>query len=83
MSDPAALPIWMSYASKALKGVDEMFQEAPEGITSVHVDPATGQADSDGKLIEYFYRENIPAAQIRDAPGAGSRSPEEVKNQLF
>ncbi len=79
----AALPIWINYASKALKGVDERFQEAPEGIASVHVDPATGQADSDGKLIEYFYRENIPAAQIRDAAGAGTRSPEEVKNQLF
>ena len=79
----AALPIWISYMSKALKGVEESFQVAPEGIASVNVNSETGQAASDGKIHEYFYRENIPAPQKQDAPESGSRSAEEVKSQLF
>jgi len=79
----AALPIWMNYVSKALKGVDEMFQQAPAGIASVSVNPDTGQAAGDGKLIEYFYLENVPAAPKRELPEGGTRSPEDVKSQLF
>ncbi len=79
----AALPIWMSFMGKALGAVDEMLQQVPEGVASVSVNPDTGLAASDGKMTEYFYRENVPAAQRRDAPGEGSRSSEEVKNQLF
>jgi len=63
--------------------VDEMFRQVPEGVVSVSVNSDTGQADSDGRITEYFYRENIPAVQKRDAPGDGTRSSEEVKNQLF
>jgi len=79
----AALPIWMNYMSKALKGVDEAFQHTPEGIASVHVNPETGRAASDGKITEYFYRENIPPVQKQDAPDGATRSPDEVKSQLF
>jgi penicillin-binding protein 1A len=79
----AALPIWMSYASRALKGVAEMFQQLPEGIASVNVNPDTGQAAADSKLTEYFYRENVPAAPKPDVPEGGTRSPEEIKTQLF
>jgi penicillin-binding protein 1A len=79
----AALPIWMAYMSKALKGVEESFQPVPEGVVSASVNPDTGQAAGDGKMIEYFYRENIPAAQKRDAGADGARSSEEVKSQLF
>ncbi len=79
----AALPIWMTYMSKALQGKEEEFQQAPEGVASVSVNPDTGQAASDGKITEFFYRENVPAAQKQDATEGGSRSAEEVKNQLF
>ncbi len=75
----AALPIWMNYMSKALKGVDEMFQQVPDGVVSVNVNPDTGQPASDGRQSEYFYRENVPPAQKRDAPEGGTRTPEEVK----
>ena len=67
----AALPIWMNYMSKVLKGVDEAFQPTPEGIASVNVNQETGRAAGDGKITEYFYRENIPAAQKQDAPDVG------------
>src|SRR5471030_1274308 len=68
----AALPMWMGYMGKALKGVEEKFQQVPEGIVSAKVDPDTGQVDSDGTISEYFYRENVPAAQKRDATGDGN-----------
>jgi penicillin-binding protein 1A len=79
----AALPIWMNYMSKALKGVDETFQPVPEGVVSAAINPDTGQAASDSKMSDYFYRENVPAAPKRDVPGDGTRSSEEVKSQLF
>jgi penicillin-binding protein 1A len=79
----AALPIWMNYMSKALKGVGETFQSAPEGVVSAGINPETGQTAGDGKMTDYFYRENVPAAQKREAPGDSTRSSEEVKSQLF
>ncbi len=79
----AALPIWMSFMAKALKGVDETSHPVPEGVVSASINPDTGQAATDGKMSDYFYRENLPAAPKRDAPAEGARSPEEVKNQLF
>ena len=79
----AALPIWMNYAAKALRSVEETFQEVPAGIVSVNVNPDTGQISGDGKTSEFFYQENIPAAQKRDGQDGSTRSAEEVKSQLF
>ena len=77
------LPDVRQFRQDCPRPVAEMFQEVPEGIARINVNADTGQADSDGKVIEYFYRENVPAAQKRDAPGDGTRSSEEVKSQLF
>ena len=75
----AALPIWMDYASKALKGVDEMFLLVPEGVVSVKVNPATGQVAGDGTLSEYFYREYVPPGQQSGLPNGETRAPVEVR----
>ena len=75
----AALPIWMNYMGKALKGVDEMFQPVPDGVVSVKVNPVTGLPAADGTLSEYFYRENVPPAQKSDAPEGGTLVPAAVK----
>ena len=75
----AALPMWINYMAKALKGVDEMFQQAPEGVVSVKVDPDTGQPAGDGRASEFFYRENVPPPQERAAPDDGARSAEEPR----
>ena len=76
----AALPIWMNYMGKALKGVGEMFQPVPDGVVSVKVNPDTGLPAPDGTLSEYFYRENVPPAQKSDAPeGNTPRTPAVVK----
>ena len=78
----AALPIWIAYMSKALKEVEEQFQQMPEGIAGVSINPDSGLRDAQGKMLEYFYRENIPREEKGESP-EGARSPEEVKSQLF
>jgi len=82
----AALPIWMAYAAKVLKGVPEMEIAPPSGIVAININPSTGLRERDGssKTTEFFYQESQPpygdeGAFARD----GSRPPEEVKNQIF
>jgi penicillin-binding protein 1A len=82
----AALPMWMTYMSRALKGVPESDLEPPPGIVAVNINPASGMREPDGrsKTVEYFYQESQPVlgeegAVARDA----SKPPEEVKNQIF
>ncbi|MBL0142206.1 MAG: penicillin-binding protein 1A [Betaproteobacteria bacterium] len=82
----AALPMWMTYMSRVLKGEPESDLEPPEGIVVVNIDPATGLREPDGrsKTVEFFYQETIPGSAgasgvTRDA----ARPPEEVKNQIF
>jgi penicillin-binding protein 1A len=74
----AALPIWINYMSKALQGMPETFMTLPEGVVRASVGEG-GLLSADGKS-EYFYRENVPS---EPGPGAGLRSPEEIKNQLY
>ena len=74
----AALPIWMSYMSKALKGTPEMFQRNPEGVVTARVNE-NGLQSPDGKP-EFFFRENLPPEAPADP---AVRTAEDVKNQLF
>jgi penicillin-binding protein 1A len=82
----AALPIWMGYAGKVLKGVAETELAPPAGVVAVNINPVTGLRERDGssKTTEYFYAESQPpfgddSAFARD----GSRPPDEVRNQIF
>jgi len=82
----AALPMWMTYMSRVLKGEPESELEPPAGIVAIPIDPATGMRDPDGRkqTVEFFYREALPGSgaeggETRDY----SRPPEEVKNQIF
>jgi len=82
----AALPIWIGYMAKALKGVPESKPTPPAGIVSARINPESGLRDSGptGKLTEYFFREFVPAEQpLISIDGAGAAAPEEVRNQLF
>jgi len=82
----AALPMWISYMAKALKGVPEAELEPPEGVVAVAIDPATGMREPDGRsrTLEFFYQETLPGT---GGEGGGTRDsarpPEEVKNQIF
>jgi len=82
----AALPIWMAYGSRVLKGVPETEFRAPAGVVAVNINPLTGLREPSGisRTLEYFYQESQPpigedSAFTRDA----TRPPEEVRNQIF
>lgn len=73
-----SLPIWMGYMSKVLKEFPDEPKAVPEGIVSVKVNE-TGQQSPNGRP-EFFLRESLPPeASAADA----SKSPEEVRNQLY
>ena len=82
----AALPMWMTYAGRVLKGVPEEEVETPSGVAVASINPVTGLREPDGrsKTIEYFYQESLPGS---GEEGAGARDaakpPEEVRNQIF
>jgi penicillin-binding protein 1A len=91
----AALPMWMSYMAKALKGVEEVPRTPPEGVVQARINPETGLRASPGGggggFVDYFYQEFLPPLEpeISDVPPQypyvpGSVKPaEEVKSQLF
>ena len=58
----AALPIWISYMSTALKGMPDNPIKVPDGVMMVRIDPLTGVLvnDYDEGIDEYFYQENPP-----------------------
>jgi penicillin-binding protein 1A len=82
----AALPIWIAYMQKALKGVPEKPVEPPEGVVSLRINAETGLRDDSGALSEWFYSEYLPRreeALVTPSPQPGGRTTQEVKNQLF
>jgi len=56
----AALPIWLGYMEKALKGVPESFMEAPAGLISVNVPGDPSGRNPAGKETELIYKESLP-----------------------
>ncbi len=81
----AALPMWMAYMAKALKGAPETELEPPAGIVAVSIDPVTGMREPDGrsKTVEYFYQESLPGSGGEGMARDSARPPDEVKNQIF
>ncbi|HEX2648448.1 MAG TPA: penicillin-binding protein 1A [Burkholderiales bacterium] len=65
-----ALPIWIDYMGKVLKGYAESPRSVPQGVVSVRL-----EADPAGEVkggSEYFYREFVPKNEPPPAPGAPS-----------
>jgi penicillin-binding protein 1A len=56
----AALPMWISYMSKVLKGVPMTSYAPPSGITVAKINPATGFREPEGGMTEYFLDEQLP-----------------------
>ncbi len=86
----AALPMWMAYIGKVMKGVEEQPRSVPEGVMQARINPETGLRDAEGKTVDYFYQEFLPAEHDGGmlpppSPGlpGGAKPPEEVKSQLF
>ncbi len=79
----AALPIWMAYMAKSLKGVPEVPLKTPDGILVARINAETGMRDNEGAVTEYFFAE-FPPHQREDALAPpGAQAPKEVRNQLF
>ncbi len=80
----AALPMWMDYMGKVLKGVPETPLTPPAGVVAVSIDPVTGLREPDGHshTVDFFYQESQPPMPD-SAFARGARPPEEVKNQIF
>jgi penicillin-binding protein 1A len=81
----AALPIWMAYMQRALKGVPEQPMEAPDGVVSLRINAESGLRDDGGGISEWFFSEYVPRRDdtASTAPGAPSGPPRDVRNQLF
>ncbi len=81
----AALPIWMAYASRVLKGVPETELPPPPGVVAVNINPVTGlrEPGGAGRTMEYFYQESQPPLGEEGAFARDGRPQEEVRNQIF
>ncbi|MBL8385878.1 MAG: penicillin-binding protein 1A [Burkholderiales bacterium] len=71
----AALPIWISYMQRALRGLPESTRQVPEGVINVGG--------------EWYFREFAPGESsvqslgLSDGTPEGEKKAEEVRNQLF
>ncbi len=85
----AALPMWIRYMSQALKGIPDKPMAAPEGVSSIKINPSTGErvADSDSGFYEYFYSEFPPPDSLSGTPSEpdqGAKVGEELEpDQLY
>jgi penicillin-binding protein 1A len=86
----AALPMWINYMSKVLKGVPEKPREPPEGVVQVRINPETGLRDDSSNLSDWFLAEFTPRRSedslapvaVEGAPPPAA-PPRDVRNQLF
>jgi penicillin-binding protein 1A len=83
----AALPIWINFMQRALKGVPEKPISPPEGVIQVRINAETGLRDDSSSLSEYFLAEFPPAGRSESfgpAPAAApGRATPDVREQLF
>ena len=82
----AALPIWIAYMQRALKGVPEQALEPPAGVVAMRINPDTGLRDDSSRVSEWFLAEFTPRmAQDALAPAAmpGAAPARDVRDQLF
>ena len=81
----AALPIWISFMQKALKGVPEKPLPPPDGVIACASIPTPACATTAAASSEYFFAEfppRVAAATACAAPVPGRTTPD-VRDQLF
>ena len=83
----AALPMWITYMGKVMKGVEEAPRAVPEGVVQARINPESGLREVDGKGIpEYFYQEFLPPERDGESAPVGApagKTGDDVKGQLF
>jgi len=80
----AALPIWITFMQRALKGQREQPVDVPPGVVQVRINDATGLRDDTSALSDWFFAESVPRPREDSfTPPPGGRSAQDVRNQLF
>ena len=83
----AALPIWISYMSKVLKGVPESSPPMPGGVVAVRINPESGLRDDASSLIDYFYGEFTPRGGREESTSMGlvpaGQPTRDIRDQIF
>jgi penicillin-binding protein 1A len=77
----AALPIWISYMGKVLKGAPEAELAMPDGVIALKIDGASGLRDDAGEVTEYFLSEFPPRG--RDDSLAPGKAGKDIRDQIF
>ena len=77
----AALPIWISYMAKVLKGTPPAEVPMPDGVVGVKVNAETGLRE-DGGLTEYFFSEFPPRGREESLTPTGTPV-KDIRDQLF
>ena len=79
----AALPIWISYMAKVLKGTKNTEYPVPDGIIAVKINPDTGLRDDSGSgLVDYFFSE-FPPRSRDEGLGPAASPGKDIRDQLF
>jgi len=80
----AALPIWISFMQRALKGLPEKPLEPPPGVVQVRINDDTGLRDDASKTSDWFFAESLPRGREDTlTPAPGGKAAQDVRNQLF
>jgi penicillin-binding protein 1A len=81
----AALPIWIGYMQKALKGTPNTLLPIPDGVISVRINQETGLRDDTGTVSEYFLAEFPPRSRDEGlgAQGPPGQPARDIREQLF
>lgn len=80
----AALPIWISFMQRALKGLPEEPLEPPPGVVQVRINDETGLRDDASKTSDWFFAESLPRGREDSlTPAPGGKAAQDVRNQLF
>ena len=81
----AALPIWIAYMQRALKGTPDAQLPMPDGIIAARINADTGLRDDAGSLSEFFLAEFPPRGRDESlvAPGTAGTPARDIREQLF
>ena len=70
----AALPIWIGFMEKALKGVADAYMEQPSGLVPISASDPSGK----GPVREYVYKEHLPPPSEEPPDAKPAATPEQA-----
>ena len=79
----AALPIWISYMAKVLKGTREAVLPMPDGIVAAKINADTGLRDDGGTITDFFFAEFPPRGRDDSFSPPSGAPGKDIRDQLF